>query len=82
MPTFRAAISVHRQLTSGANERVVTGPPIIRKMIALVAVTAFALLAILGTVGKMLFDDRRVRQAARLASALFAPAHSARNGKE
>jgi hypothetical protein len=33
-------------------------------MIALFAVTAFALLAILGTAGKMLFDDWRVRRAA------------------
>jgi hypothetical protein len=32
-------------------------------MIALFAVTAFLVLAVVGTVGKALFDDWRVRQA-------------------
>jgi hypothetical protein len=37
-------------------------------MIALFAVTAFLVLAVVGTVGKALFDDWRVRQAVRPAA--------------
>jgi hypothetical protein len=38
-------------------------------IIPLVAMTAFFVLAIVGTVGKLLFDDWRARQALRLAIA-------------
>jgi hypothetical protein len=36
-------------------------------IVLLVAVTAFFVLGILGTVGKLVFDGWRVRQAARLS---------------
>jgi len=36
------------------------------KAIPLVVLTAFFVLGVLGTVGKLLFDDWRVRQATRL----------------
>jgi hypothetical protein len=36
------------------------------RIIPLVVLTAFFVLGVLGTVGKLLFDDWRVRQAARL----------------
>jgi hypothetical protein len=47
---------------------------IIVQIILLVAMTAFLVLSVLGTVGKLLFDDWRVRQAMRLLVPLVSKA--------
>jgi hypothetical protein len=46
---------------------------VIVEIIPLVAMTAFIVLGVLGTVGKLMFDDWRVRQAMRLPVPVVVP---------